>query len=178
MSSIEFEFESESDYTATITVVGVGGGGTNAVNSMVRDNLRGVEFIIANTDLQSLDKSECPGKIQIGGEVTRGVGAGSNPEVGRNAAEESESIIRDMLDGADMVFITAGMGGGTGTGAAPVIARIAKETGALTVGVVTKPFQFEGKKRMTLAEAGITEMQECVDTLIMIPNQNLFIFFF
>ena len=127
MSSIEFENESESDYTATIKVVGVGGGGTNAVNSMVRDNIRGVEFIIANTDLQSLDKSECPGKIQIGEELTRGLGAGSNPEIGRNAAEESESIIRDMLDGADMVFITAGMGGGTGTGAAPIISRIAKE---------------------------------------------------
>ena len=171
MSSIEFE--NENDYTATIKVVGVGGGGTNAVNSMVRDNLRGVEFIIANTDLQSLDKSECPGKIQIGGELTRGLGAGSNPEVGRNAAEESESIIRDMLDGADMVFITAGMGGGTGTGAAPGIARIAKETGALTVGVVTKPFAFEGKRRMRQADEGIMELKEEVDTLIVIPNQKL-----
>ena len=119
------EFENENDYTATIKVVGVGGGGTNAVNSMVRDNLRGVEFIIANTDLQSLEKSACPGKIQIGGELTRGLGAGSNPEIGRDAAQESENIIRDMLEGADMVFITAGMGGGTGTGAAPVISRIA-----------------------------------------------------
>ncbi|MZG52469.1 MAG: cell division protein FtsZ [Nitrospinae bacterium] len=167
------EFENENDYTATIKVVGVGGGGTNAVNSMVRDNLCGVEFIIANTDLQSLEKSECPGKIQIGGELTRGLGAGSNPEIGRDAAQESENIIRDMLEGADMVFITAGMGGGTGTGAAPVISRIAKETGALTVGVVTKPFAFEGKRRMRQAEEGIMELKEAVDTLIVIPNQKL-----
>jgi cell division protein FtsZ len=167
------EFENENDYNATIKVVGVGGGGTNAVNSMVRDNLRGVEFIIANTDLQSLEKSECPGKIQIGGELTRGLGAGSNPETGKSAAQESEIIIRDMLEGADMVFITAGMGGGTGTGAAPVISRIAKETGALTVGVVTKPFAFEGKKRMRQAEEGIQELKEAVDTLIVIPNQKL-----
>lgn len=171
MSSIEFE--NESDYSATIKVVGVGGGGTNAVNSMVRDDLRGVEFIIANTDLQSLEKSECPGKIQIGGELTRGLGAGSNPETGRDAAEESENIIREMLEGSDMVFITAGMGGGTGTGAAPVISRIAKETGALTVGVVTKPFAFEGKRRMRQAEEGIMELKEAVDTLIVIPNQKL-----
>ena len=167
------EFENENDYNATIKVVGVGGGGTNAVNSMVRDNLRGVEFIIANTDLQSLEKSECPGKIQIGGELTRGLGAGSNPETGKNAAEESEIVIRDMLEGADMVFITAGMGGGTGTGAAPVISRIAREAGALTVGVVTKPFAFEGKKRMRQAEEGIKELKEAVDTLIVIPNQKL-----
>ena len=167
------EFESENDYTATIKVIGVGGGGTNAVNSMVRDNLRGVEFIIANTDLQSLEKSACPGKIQIGGELTRGLGAGSNPEIGRDAAQESENIIRDMVEGADMVFITAGMGGGTGTGAAPVISRIAKETGALTVGVVTKPFAFEGKRRMRQAEEGIMELKEAVDTLIIIPNQKL-----
>ena len=167
------EFENENDYTATIKVVGVGGGGTNAINSMVRDNLRGVEFIIANTDLQSLEKSACPGKIQIGCELTRGLGAGSNPEIGRDAAQESENIIRDMLEGSDMVFITAGMGGGTGTGAAPVISRIAKETGALTVGVVTKPFAFEGKRRMRQAEEGIMELKEAVDTLIVIPNQKL-----
>ena len=168
------EFENENDYSAIIKVVGVGGGGSNAVNSMVADNIRGVEFIIANTDVQSLDKSECPGKVQIGAELTRGLGAGSNPETGRNAAEESENIIRDMLDGSDMVFITAGMGGGTGTGAAPVISRIAKETGALTVGVVTKPFPFEGKRRMKQAEEGIAELKEVVDTLIVIPNQKLF----
>ena len=174
MSLIEFEIE--NDYSAIIKVVGVGGGGTNAVNSMVRDNIRGVEFIIANTDVQSLEKSECPEKVQLGGELTRGLGAGSNPEIGRNAAEESENIIRDMLDGSDMVFITAGMGGGTGTGAAPVIARIAKEVGALTVGVVTKPFQFEGKPRMRQAEEGILELKEAVDTLIVIPNQKLLSF--
>ena len=167
------EFENENDYSAIIKVVGVGGGGSNAVNSMVADNIRGVEFIIANTDVQSLDKSECPGKVQIGAELTRGLGAGSNPETGRNAAEESENIIRDMLDGSDMVFITAGMGGGTGTGAAPVISRIAKETGALTVGVVTKPFPFEGKRRMKQAEEGIAELKAVVDTLIVIPNQKL-----
>ena len=167
------EFENENDYSAIIKVVGVGGGGSNAINSMVADNIRGVEFIIANTDVQSLDKSECPGKVQIGGELTRGLGAGSNPETGRNAAEESENIIRDMLNGSDMVFITAGMGGGTGTGAAPVISRIAKETGALTVGVVTKPFPFEGKRRMKQAEEGIAELKKVVDTLIVIPNQKL-----
>jgi cell division protein FtsZ len=167
------EFENENDYSAIIKVVGVGGGGSNAVNSMVADNIRGVEFIIANTDVQSLDKSECPGKVQIGAELTRGLGAGSNPETGRNAAEESENIIRDMLGGSDMVFITAGMGGGTGTGAAPVISRIAKETGALTVGVVTKPFPFEGKRRMKQAEEGIAELKKVVDTLIVIPNQKL-----
>ena len=167
------EFENENDYSAIIKVVGVGGGGSNAINSMVADNIRGVEFIIANTDVQSLDKSECPGKVQIGAELTRGLGAGSNPETGRNAAEESENIIRDMLDGSDMVFITAGMGGGTGTGAAPVISRIAKETGALTVGVVTKPFPFEGKRRMKQAEEGIAELKKVVDTLIVIPNQKL-----
>ena len=174
MSLIEFEIE--NNYSAIIKVVGVGGGGTNAVNSMVRDNIRGVEFIIANTDVQSLEKSECPEKVQLGGELTRGLGAGSNPEIGRNAAEESENIIRDMLDGSDMVFVTAGMGGGTGTGAAPVIARIAKEVGALTVGVVTKPFQFEGKPRMRQAEEGILELKEAVDTLIVIPNQKLLSF--
>ena len=167
------EFETEDNYSAIIKVVGVGGGGTNAVNSMVRDNIRGVEFIIANTDVQSLEKSECPEKVQLGGELTRGLGAGSNPEIGRNAAEESENIIRDMLGGSDMVFITAGLGGGSGTGAAPVISRIAKETGALTVGVVTKPFPFEGKRRMKQAEEGIAELKEVVDTLIVIPNQKL-----
>jgi len=167
------EFENENDYSATIKVIGVGGGGNNAVNSMVRDNIHGVEFIIANTDLQTLQKSECSGKIQIGGELTRGLGAGSNPEVGRDAAEESEANIREMVEGADMVFITAGMGGGTGTGAAPIISRIAKEAGALTVGVVTKPFAFEGKRRMRQADEGIEELKNAVDTLIVIPNQKL-----
>ncbi len=167
------EFDNENDYSATIKVVGVGGGGNNAVNSMVRDGIRGVEFITANTDLQTLEKSDCSGKIQIGGELTRGLGAGSNPEIGRNAAEESEASIREMLEGADMAFITAGMGGGTGTGAAPIISRIAKEVGALTVAVVTKPFAFEGKRRMRQADEGIQELKDAVDTLIVIPNQKL-----
>jgi cell division protein FtsZ len=167
------EFDNDNDYSATIKVIGVGGGGNNAINSMVRDNIHGVEFIIANTDLQTLQKSECSGKIQIGGELTRGLGAGSNPEVGRDAAEESEANIREMVEGADMVFITAGMGGGTGTGAAPIISRIAKEAGALTVGVVTKPFAFEGKRRMRQADEGIEELKNAVDTLIVIPNQKL-----
>ena len=167
------EFETEKDYTACIKVIGAGGGGTNAVNSMVRNNLRGVEFIVANTDIQSLEASDCLNRIQLGNELTRGLGAGSNPEIGQRAAEESEAEIREMLEGADMVFITAGMGGGTGTGAAPVISRIAKEVGALTVGVVTKPFAFEGKRRTIQAENGIKELKSAVDTLIVIPNQKL-----
>lgn len=167
------EFEHENEYSACIKVIGVGGGGTNAVNSMVRANVRGVEFIVANTDLQSLEASECPYKIPIGSNLTKGLGAGSNPEVGKQSAEENEEQIRGVLDGADMVFITAGMGGGTGTGGAPIIARIAKEVGALTVGVVTKPFAFEGKRRQQQAEAGIRELKNAVDTLIVIPNQKL-----
>jgi len=170
------EFDNMNEYSARIKVVGVGGGGTNAVNSMVRHNIRGVDFIVANTDVQSLDASECRDKIQIGVQLTRGLGAGSNPEVGRLAAEESEDQIRAMLEGADMVFITAGMGGGTGTGAAPTIARIAKEMGALTVGVATKPFAFEGKRRMNQAEQGLDELKGSVDTLIIIPNQKLLSF--
>ena len=167
------EFENNNEYSACIKVVGVGGGGTNAVNSMVRDNLRGVEFIVANTDIQSLDASGCPDKIQIGTELTRGLGAGSNPDIGKRAAEENEDQIRETLQGADMVFITAGMGGGTGTGAAPIISRLAREVGALTVGVVTKPFAFEGRKRTSQAEEGIQELKHSVDTLIVIPNQKL-----
>ncbi len=167
------EFENNNEYSACIKVIGVGGGGTNAVNSMVRDNLRGVEFIVANTDIQSLDASGCPEKIQIGTELTRGLGAGSNPDIGKRAAEETEDQIRETLQGADMVFITAGMGGGTGTGAAPIISRLAREVGALTVGVVTKPFAFEGRKRTNQAEEGIQELKHSVDTLIVIPNQKL-----
>jgi len=170
------EFESENLYSASIKVIGVGGGGTNAVNSMVRSQIRGVEFMVANTDIQSLEASKCPGKIQVGCELTRGLGAGSNPEIGERAALESEDQIREALEGADMVFITAGMGGGTGTGGAPIIARIAKESGALTVGVVTKPFLFEGKRRIRQAEEGITELEKAVDTLIVIPNQKLLSF--
>ena len=170
------EFESKSEYSASIKVIGVGGGGTNAVNSMVRNHTMGVEFIVANTDIQSLEASPCTDKIQLGGNLMRGLGAGANPETGQLAAEESEEHIQNMLDGADMVFITAGMGGGTGTGGAPIIARIAREVGALTVGVVTKPFSFEGKKRMIQAEAGIRELKDSIDTLIVIPNQKLLSF--
>ena len=170
------EFEPNNEYSASIKVIGVGGGGTNAVNSMVRNQIMGVEFIVANTDIQSLGASSCPDKIQLGGSLTRGLGAGASPEAGQRAAQESEEQIRDMLNGADMVFITAGMGGGTGTGGAPIIARIAREVGALTVGIVTKPFSFEGKKRMIQAEAGIKELKDSIDTLIIIPNQKLLSF--
>jgi len=170
------EFVSENEYSAKIKVIGVGGGGTNAVNSMVKENLRGVDFVVANTDIQSLDSSPCEEKIQIGVELTRGLGAGSNPEIGKKAAEESQEHVRELVDGADMIFITAGMGGGTGTGAAPIIAKVAKDSGALTVGVVTKPFVFEGKKRAVQAEEGIAQLKDAVDTLIIIPNQKLLSF--
>lgn len=158
---------------AKIKVVGVGGGGCNAVNTMIRSGLSGVEYIVANTDAQALSVSLAPTKIQLGGNVTKGLGAGANPEVGRKSALEDYEKISEVLKGADMVFITAGMGGGTGTGAAPVIAKLAKELGALTVGVVTKPFVFEGKKRFRQAEQGINNLEESVDSLITIPNQRL-----
>ncbi|MFZ9594504.1 MAG: cell division protein FtsZ [Bdellovibrionia bacterium] len=158
---------------AKIKVVGVGGSGCNAVNTMIRTGLEGVEFITANTDRQALDASLAPVKLAIGQELTKGLGAGANPEVGRNAALEDYAKISDLLSGSDMVFITAGMGGGTGTGAAPVFAKIAKEVGALTVGVVTKPFLFEGRKRMKHAEQGMNCLRESVDSLITIPNQRL-----
>jgi cell division protein FtsZ len=157
-----------------IMVAGVGGAGGNAVNNMIVSGLLGVEFVVANTDAQALTSSKSERIIQMGLQVTEGLGAGSQPEVGRAAAEEAIEEIRDHLSGAHMVFVTAGMGGGTGTGAAPVIARIARDMGILTVGVVTKPFQFEGARRMRIAEVGITELQKAVDTLIIIPNQNLF----
>jgi cell division protein FtsZ len=157
-----------------ITVFGVGGAGGNAVNNMIDSGLMGCEFVCANTDAQALTSSRCERIIQMGIGVTEGLGAGSQPEVGRAAAEEVMDEIRDQLSGAHMAFITAGMGGGTGTGAAPVIARAAREMGILTVGVVTKPFHFEGSRRMRVAEAGVNELQACVDTLIVIPNQNLF----
>ena len=157
-----------------LTVVGVGGAGCNAVNNMITAHLEGVDFVVANTDAQALSSSLTERRIQLGSTSTQGLGAGMRPDVGRQAAEEVTDTIYDHLDGANMLFITAGMGGGTGTGAAPVIARMAREQGILTVGVVTKPFQFEGAKRMRVAEAGIAELQDCVDTLIMIPNQNLF----
>lgn len=168
-----FEFEENLAHAAKIKVIGVGGGGGNAVKTMIRAKLEGVEFIAANTDIQALRTHEAMVKIQLGNELTRGLGAGSNPDVGRNAALEDARLIQEALTGADMVFITAGMGGGTGTGAAPVIARIAKEVGALTVGVVTKPFGFEGKKRQRQAENGILELKKEVDTLITIPNEKL-----
>src|ERR1700757_3673668 len=157
-----------------IMVCGVGGAGGNAVNNMIVSGLSGVDFIVANTDAQALTSSRAERIIQMGLQVTEGLGAGSKPEVGKAAAEEALEEIRDHLSGAHMVFVTAGMGGGTGTGAAPVIARTARDMGILTVGVVTKPFQFEGARRMRVAEAGINELQKAVDTLIIIPNQNLF----
>ncbi len=156
-----------------IKVIGVGGGGSNAVNRMIETGIKNVEFIVANTDLQALSESKAPGKIGLGSKRTGGLGAGGKPEVGEEAANEDVDTIAEYLAGANMVFVTAGMGGGTGTGAAPVIAKIAKEQGALTVGVVTKPFDFEGKHKMALAEEGIRKLHAQVDTLIVIPNQNL-----
>src|SRR6202522_1159766 len=157
-----------------ITVFGVGGAGGNAVNNMINTGLQGVDFVVANTDAQALTMSKAERIIQMGVAVTEGLGAGSQHEVGRAAAEEVIDEIRDHLSGAHMVFVTAGMGGGTGTGAAPVIAKTAQEMGILTVGVITKPFHFEGQRRMRIAESGIVELQKCVDTLLIIPNQNLF----
>ncbi|MES1152327.1 MAG: cell division protein FtsZ [Dongia sp.] len=162
------------DIRPRITVIGVGGAGGNAVNNMIRSQLEGVEFLIANTDAQALQGSMCERRIQLGSSTTKGLGAGARPDVGRVAAEEAVREIADQLAGSNMAFITAGMGGGTGTGAAPVVAQIAREQGILTVGVVTKPFHFEGAHRMRLAEQGIQELQQYVDTLIIIPNQNLF----
>ncbi|MFD0049222.1 cell division protein FtsZ [Actinomycetes bacterium NPDC127524] len=167
------EFDSNLEQLATIKVIGVGGGGNNAVNRMIEHGVQGVEFISVNTDAQALNLSKAEIKMQIGGKLTRGLGAGANPEVGKKAAEESKEQIEEALRGADMVFVTAGMGGGTGTGAAPVIAQIAKDLGALTVGVVTRPFTFEGRKRSTQAQGGISSMKESVDTLIVIPNDRL-----
>jgi len=163
-----------TDFTPRITVIGVGGGGTNAVDNMIQLNLQGVDFVVANTDAQQLMHSKSDRRIQLGPHLTQGLGAGAKPDVGRAAAEEAADELARQLDGVHMVFITAGMGGGTGTGAAPVIARMARERGILTVGVVTKPFTFEGVRRAKSAEAGIAELQQFVDTLIVIPNQNLF----
>ncbi|MBW2648235.1 MAG: cell division protein FtsZ [Deltaproteobacteria bacterium] len=159
--------------TAKIKVIGIGGGGGNAVNMMIAYNLSGVDFIVANTDSQAMEASKAPIKVQLGVEITKGLGAGSDPEVGKKAAIESQDKMREILDGADMVFVTAGLGGGTGTGGAPIVAEIAKEIGALTVAVVTKPFQFEGRKRERQAEEGLTELKKMVDTLIVVPNQRL-----
>ena len=164
----------QTDRVAKIKVVGIGGGGNNALTSMINgQQIKGVEFIAINTDLQALDLSSAPSKIQIGGELTRGLGSGGDPDMGQKAAEESHDEIKKHLEGADMIFITAGMGGGTGTGGAPVIAGVAKEMGILTVGVVTKPFNFEGSVRKSNAEMGISNLKDNVDTLIVIPNQRL-----
>ncbi len=168
-----FEIVEQHGMTARIKVIGIGGGGGNAVNTMIGGKLSGVDFMVANTDAQSLEASQAPLRIQLGSMVTKGLGAGANPEIGRRAALEDQEQIREYLEGSDMIFLTAGMGGGTGTGGAPVIARVARDVGALTVGVVTKPFIFEGKKRMRQAEEGIEELKQSVDTLIVIPNQRL-----
>ena len=161
------------DGTATIKVIGVGGAGNNAVNRMIEAGIRNVEFIAVNTDRQTLNESKAGSKIQIGEKLTRGLGAGANPDIGSQAAEESRAEIAEVLKGADMVFVTAGMGGGTGTGAAPIVAATAKEMGILTIGVVTKPFTFEGKKRLAQAERGIASLKGKVDTLVVIPNDKL-----
>ena len=166
-------YEMKMDQIAKIKVIGVGGGGCNAVNRMIESGVQGVEFIVANTDLQVLNVSKAETKLQIGKSITNGLGAGANPDVGREAALESKKEIEEALSGADMVFVTCGMGGGTGTGAAPIVAEIAQELGALTVGIVTKPFRFEGKKRMDHAEIGIEELRHHVDTIIVIPNDRL-----
>lgn len=170
---MEFSIDSNIHEGAVIKVIGVGGGGGNAVNRMIEENVKGVEFIAVNTDVQALKNSKAETVIQLGPKYTRGLGAGSQPEVGEKAAEESEQFIREALEGADMVFITAGMGGGTGTGAAPIVAAVAKELGALTVGVVTRPFTFEGPKRGRFAAEGIAKLKENVDTLLIISNNRL-----
>jgi cell division protein FtsZ len=170
---LKISFDDEKQPPAKIRVIGIGGAGGNAVNRMIKTNLSGVEFIVANTDLQSLRSSAAPVKLQIGAKLTHGLGAGADPEKGRQAALDDTERILEYLEGADMVFITAGMGGGTGTGAAPVIARLAKGLDALTVGVVTKPFNFEGRKRLRHADEGIIELQKDVDSLIIIPNERL-----
>jgi cell division protein FtsZ len=169
-----FEFEEAGQSLhARMKVVGVGGGGGNAVNRMIDEQLTGVDFISVNTDSQALSRSKAPARIQIGKRLTRGLGAGARPEIGRQAIEEDRDEVLESLRGADMVFVTCGMGGGTGTGAAPMIAELAREVGALTVGIVTRPFQFEGRKRMLQAEMGITEMRKNVDTMIVVPNERL-----
>jgi len=167
------EFDESIDQSAKIKVIGVGGGGGNAVNTMITCNIQGVDFIVANTDVQSLRMSKAPVRMQLGSQLTKGLGAGANPEIGKQAALEDNERLADMLSGADMVFVAAGLGGGTGTGAAPVIADVAKKLGALTVGVVTKPFTREGKQRLSKAEQGVAELKKHVDSLIVIPNDRL-----
>jgi len=170
---VMFQFEDNLDQAAKIKVIGVGGGGGNAVNTMIRNKVEGVEFITANTDAQALRRSEAAMKVQLGGQLTKGLGAGANPDIGRQAAEEDHQRLVELFEGSDMIFVAAGMGGGTGTGAAPVIAKAAKAAGALTVGVVTKPFTREGKQRMMRAEQGIAELREVVDSLVVVPNDRL-----
>ncbi len=170
---VMFQFEEGLDQTAKIKVIGVGGGGGNAVNTMIHNHVEGVDFLVANTDAQALRRSDAPMKIQLGGNLTKGLGAGANPEIGRQAAEEDVKRLEELFAGADMIFIAAGMGGGTGTGAAPIIAKAAKAVGALTVGVVTKPFTREGKQRMLRADAGIADLREVVDSLVVVPNDRL-----
>jgi cell division protein FtsZ len=172
-NDIRISFNEDTRNDAKIKVIGVGGGGNNAVNRMIDSGMEGIEFVVANTDLQALRMSRAPMKIQLGVKLTNGLGAGANPEVGRKAALEDSDKIIEALEGADMVFVTAGLGGGTGTGAAPIIASLASEMGALTVAVVTKPFAFEGKRRMQQAERGISELMDSVDTTIVIPNEKL-----
>ena len=168
-----FDLVDQTTQSAVIKVVGVGGGGGNAVNHMIKNNLEGVEFICANTDAQALKNVDARTILQLGTSVTKGLGAGTNPEIGRRAAEEDRERIVEVLQGADMVFIATGMGGGTGTGAAPIIAQVAKDLGILTVAIVTRPFPFEGKRRLQVAEEGIKELTEHVDSLITIPNEKL-----
>src|SRR5918992_1270029 len=172
-STLRLKLDEEGRTGARIKVIGVGGGGSNAVNRMVTAGLDGVEFIVANTDQQALQLNVAPNKLQIGSKLTKGLGAGADPNVGRQAALEDTEKLIEALDGADMVFVTTGLGGGTGTGAAPVIASLASELGALTIAVVTKPFRFEGKKRALQAERGLEELRDCVDTVITIPNERL-----
>ncbi len=168
-----FEHDENCEYAVNIKVVGVGGGGVNAVNRMISTGIKGVEFIAVNTDKQSLKKSVAPTKVVIGEKITNGFGAGSNPEIGKRSAEEAVNEFKNLFKGADMIFLTAGMGGGTGTGALPIVAKVARELDILTVGVVTTPFAFEGKRRMEQAKAGIEEVKEFVDTLVVIPNERL-----
>ena len=170
---MDFQMDAQNEKGANIKVIGVGGAGGNAINRMIAEDVKGVEFIAANTDLQALNASNAETKIQLGPKLTRGLGAGSNPEIGQKAAEESEEAIGAALQGADMIFVTAGMGGGSGTGAAPIVAKIAKDQGALTVGVVTRPFTFEGPKRAKNATEGIAQLKEHVDTLVIIANNRL-----
>src|SRR5206468_8515206 len=172
-TSIKFLFDEGLRLGANIKVVGVGGGGSNAVNRMIDAGLDGVDFLVANTDMQALKQSKAPVKLQIGAKLTKGLGAGANPEIGRQAALEDTEKMIESLEGADMVFVTTGLGGGTGTGAAPIVASLAAELGALTVAVVTKPFAFEGRKRLNQAERGLADLRECVDTIITIPNERL-----